>query len=272
MTAKKKVVKKAAPKKKAVKKKVAKKAAPQKKAVKKKAVKTVGAKLKNGMPSYETLLKHAKAALPRISSGAVSINDERVRLGLNKTGRWRKAIKEVCGGDAGYQKMLAGRPRASRGVGRKFKKGEAPPPKVKISDAAVPVVTSTKFADGWNSEALQVHNHTVDLIIDPEGTKYIGAAANEKADLIVDHSKSRMPALGKIRYRLYETSGTARKVRRQAKLAAKGEKARAVKKAAKKAAKKGDVATGKMTRRRKTAKKSTVAQQIDASLAKVRKK
>ncbi len=78
----------------------------------------------------------------------------------------------------------------------------------------------------------------VDVVTSPDGVQYVPAKANERADLVCDHTQGRFKELGRSRWRRLDTSSAARTTRREAALVAKGRRAAAERKAAKKAARK----------------------------------
>ena len=49
------------------------------------------------------------------------------------------------------------------------------------------MVTSSKFADGWQSSTLDVRGTAEDVVIAPDGIRYVAAKDNERADLVCDH-------------------------------------------------------------------------------------
>ena len=49
----------------------------------------------------------AKEVLPKLQAGKTTLSAERDRLGLSSNGPLRKALTELLGGKAAYQKMMA---------------------------------------------------------------------------------------------------------------------------------------------------------------------
>lgn len=111
-----------------------------------------------------------------------------------------------------------------------------------IDDSEVPVITSTPYAkcavengqlnytDGWHLETVEVYGYVEHVLVSPDDTRYVEARGNEKADLIVDFTESKTPALGRVRYRLYETSRIARINHKEKKAAKKRAEAKQAKK------------------------------------------
>jgi hypothetical protein len=147
----------------------------------------------------------------------------------------RNACVQILGSKAKYLAMLdkraADKAPRKKGSGSSRGKVGSGSPIPRVSDVGVPVVTSSKYADGWTGTTLEVRGLQKDVVIAPDGTHYIGAGANERADLICDHTKGKHPDLGKSRWRRLETSGLAKKAKKLEKLVQQGEKARVKKKA-----------------------------------------
>lgn len=71
------------------------------------------------------------------------------------------------------------------------------------------MITYSKYADGWKSTTIIVHGHLEDVVIAPDGTRYVKANDNGRADLIVDHTNGRFKELGRSRWRVLETGSKA---------------------------------------------------------------
>jgi hypothetical protein len=93
-----------------------------------------------------------------------------------------------------------------------------------INDEDVPVITNTKYADGWGSTTLTIHGQVADVFIAPEGERYVEARGNERADLIVNHEDGKFPELGRTRLRRLETSSKGRKKKKEERLVTEGKK------------------------------------------------
>lgn len=96
-------------------------------------------------------------------------------------------------------------------VRRGFQKGEGGG--AAIDDSKVKVVTSSKLSDGWKTSQVDIGGRHEDMITDPFGVQYVRAQGNERADIIVHHSKTLGKALGKSRWRRLETSSKGRDVK-----------------------------------------------------------
>lgn len=91
-------------------------------------------------------------------------------------------------------------------------------------DPDVPTVTGLKTKDGWRyGTGLEVRGRRETVIISPDGTEYLIATGNERADLLVDLSAKRLPNL---RLRLLHGSGRAKEVKRAAREQLARQKAR----------------------------------------------
>jgi len=210
-----------------------------KKVAKKKAVATKkSAAKKSGVDPK--VLAAAKKALPKIASGEVTLRQVWMHeLKLDSIVPLRNACVQILGSKEKYLAMLDKRSASTakgskKGSGSSRGKVGSGSPIPRVSDKGVPVVTSSKYSAGWSGTTLEVRGVQKDVVISPDGTHYIRAGANERADLICDHAKGGYPDLGKSRWRRLETSGLAKKAKKQEKLVQHGEKARAVKKTAKK--------------------------------------
>ena len=82
------------------------------------------------------------------------------------------------------------------------------PTAVVIDDSAVEVITTGK---GWHSESIAVHGYREDVFIREDGTRYVRARGNEKADFLF---KPRLGGLAVMRLRLEHGSHVDRSVRR----------------------------------------------------------
>lgn len=98
-----------------------------------------------------------------------------------------------------------------------------------IDDSTVPVVKGTPVKEGWGSTSVRIRGRAEDVLVAPDGTRYLHAGSNERADLIVDLSHKR---LGLVRLRLEQTSGKARAARREERLVVRAEKHRRGRKSA----------------------------------------
>lgn len=198
----------------------------------------------------KAFLEECKDILARLQAGQTTVGAERDRLGHKNNSKIRKVIITLLpGGKEEYMQLVG---RYSPFVHKKDENGEtvAWTP----DDSDVPVVTATPYAkctvvedeainpktkrhkahmeysDGWRTETVDWHGRVLDILVAPDGAKYVAAAGNERADLIVDHSESKTPELGKLRYRLYEESPKAKAAEKEAK--ANKKRAAAKKKAA----------------------------------------
>jgi hypothetical protein len=131
----------------------------------------------------------------------------------------------LLGGQASYDAAAAQReqehPRAKPQPPRVPRiPGEARPV---IDDSNVQVITAGKIKDGWRGEKLLVRGVQEDVLIAPDGTRYLRAKDSERADLIYE---SPTPGLPKYRLRKEETSSKTKVVRREQRLIRRGEKAR----------------------------------------------
>lgn len=102
-------------------------------------------------------------------------------------------------------------PRAKR-----VQVGEGEAAALVIDDSEVPIIEGTPYSAGWRSKVKYVgHSHkdgaeSISVFISPDGDSYVLAANNERADLLVD-TKS----MGRVRLRLYETSGAMKRADKQ---------------------------------------------------------
>jgi len=181
-----------------------------------KADKKKAAKPKGGKQLDETLLQEAREVLPRLQAGETTMGAERDRLGFSSNRPLREALFVVLGSKEAYFALLEQRlgPQRAAGIPQ-------------VSDADVPVNTSSRCTEGWSGATMDVHGQSHDVVIDPEGVEYVRAQANERADLIVDHTV-RFPDLGRSRWRRRETSAKERAARKEARVQAQGERARVV--------------------------------------------
>ena len=79
----------------------------------------------------------------------------------------------------------------------------------------MPVITSSKLSEGWKLRSIIVGSRTTDVVVSPYGIEYIRAKDNERADVIVDHTKGKYKELGQSRWRKLEGSGTARQAKKE---------------------------------------------------------
>ncbi len=180
------------------------------------------------------LLAEARKVLPRLQAGETTMGAERDRLGFSSNRPMREALIEIMGSREAYFALLDRRAKHTRFGVAKARGTDSTP---LVDDKDVPVITSSKYSDGWRGSTFEVHAHTHDIVIAPDGTEYVRCQANERADIIVDHTK-RYADMGHSRWRKLDTSPKARAARREARLESHGEAAHKVKTAKKKAAKK----------------------------------
>lgn len=92
-----------------------------------------------------------------------------------------------------------------------------------MDDAGVPVIDGMRIKDGWRSENVRVRDRSEDAFISPDGTRYMKALEQERADLIVVVENRRFPRPMRVRFRLEQHSQLARKGKREQKLVQRGE-------------------------------------------------
>lgn len=186
------------------------------------------------------LLKAAKEILPRLKTGETTLIQESERvIGKRDNNPLRAALRELLGGKAPYEAMMAQAKEARRPPERekvpRSRRTRSATGAVVMDDAEVPIVFSTKTADGWGSSTLRVRDRTEDVITSPEGVSYVRARANERADLITDFSKGKAAGLAPARWRLLEDSGKVRTVKKEKKLLKQAKEAKKSKKKVKRA-------------------------------------
>lgn len=174
------------------------------------------------------LLAEARKVLPRLQAGETTMGAERDRLGFSSNRPMREALIEIMGSRKAYFDLLEARSVHTRfGGQKKGATGGLP----LVSDKDVPVITSSKYTEGWHGGTFDLHGYTHDTVIAPDETEYVRCQANERADIIVDHTKV---GLARSRWRKLDTSPKARAARREARLKSHGEAARQAKTAKKK--------------------------------------
>jgi len=200
----------------------------------------------SGRQPVSRLSKFAKKFLPRFREGAT------LPTGAKEAecapASLRGAIIKMIG-MAEYQSIMSGRKqdryeaKAKRMEERRQLRRTSPRPKTTapaiptVSDEGVPMIPSTKYADGWRTRSISVHGEDIPVFDSPDGLRYIHAKGNERADLLVDHSGQ--PGIPPVyRLRLLDGSGTAKRAKREKKLVAHGEQARKARNGKKRAAKK----------------------------------
>jgi hypothetical protein len=208
--------------KKAAKKKAAKKKTPVVKKKKAPATATaecvrVAADQKAKEAKHAAILKEARAVLPKLRTGKVTLSAERDRLGHKSNKTLRAALTEILGSKEAYRAMMRKSMEERPQEKRSITKREVP---WKPDDTDVPVVFGCKHKDGWSTESITVHLHTKFVLVAPDGTKYIEANSKENANLIVDHTK-KSPELGRIRYRIFDNTSAAKEVEKEQKAATK---------------------------------------------------
>lgn len=99
-------------------------------------------------------------------------------------------------------------------------KGEfvAPP-----DDSGVLVITAAPTSKGWKGAMRRVRGYAEDVLVSPEGTRFVRAQDSEPADLIADLTAK---GLGKQRYVMEEKSRLARRARREERQVKHGEEQR----------------------------------------------
>ncbi len=177
------------------------------------------------------LLDEARKALPRLQAGETTMGAERDRLGFSSNRPLREALFEIMGSREAYFELLDRRAQHTR-FGADKARGTGGP---LVNDKDVPIITSSKYSEGWHGGTFDLHGYTHDTVIAPDETEYVRCQANERADIIVDHTKV---GLARSRWRKLDSSPKAREARREARLASHGAAAHKAKTAKKKAAKK----------------------------------
>jgi hypothetical protein len=92
---------------------------------------------------------------------------------------------------------------------------------VVIDDSEVPTLKGAPLKEGWQLTHIVSHGRREDVIVSPDGKRYVHALAQERADLI--YSKPKTRGLPPLRLRLEHTSHVAKKVRQETKLVKQGE-------------------------------------------------
>jgi hypothetical protein len=210
------------------------------------------------LPSEDTKTERKRATLNGSYDGPITldiialwekktpINELAKRAGL-KRGKFRRELMRALGGQNEYQK------KRKEGAGGEVRtKGSSLPSG--IDDSDVKRISKTRYVDGWRSEILYVNVGgkalqdskagymplvSESVFISPNGTKYIRAKGNEKADLIFRAKGDRMDGLDDVRLKKYEGSSKAKKVEEHEKLIERGAEAARAKRAEKKAKKSG---------------------------------
>jgi hypothetical protein len=77
-----------------------------------------------------------------------------------------------------------------------------------VDDSDVPVIKSAKLKDGWKLEGVTVRGRREDVIISPDGKRYVHALPQERADLI---AKIKTRGLEALRLRLESGSHVGRR-------------------------------------------------------------
>lgn len=123
-------------------------------------------------------------------------------------GAVRYWLIRACGGPGEYANVAAER-EAAHPLERK-----GPPRRefTPVDDSNVPVITSGRVKDGWGSERILVNERAEDVLVAPDGTRYVHAQSNHNADLIYKGK------YGERRWRKLEGSALARQVKREEKL------------------------------------------------------
>lgn len=134
-------------------------------------------------------------------------------------------IIQLLGGPTGYTAAAAQREQEHPRAKPKPPRVPRVPGEVRtvIDDSNVPVITKGRIKAGWRSEKLLVRGVQEDVLIAPDGTRYLRAKDSERADLIYE---SPTPGIPKYRLRKEETSSKTRAVRREKRLVRRGEAAR----------------------------------------------
>ena len=113
-----------------------------------------------------------------------TLSAERDRLGLSSNGPLRKALTELLGGKAAYQKMM----RAAQAA-RPESRGSGNPAAVDDSD-----VPHQKGGKGWVQIGTVGKGGTERAIFrDPEGNQWAVARPEEPAELVIENSKGLTP-------------------------------------------------------------------------------
>jgi len=149
----------------------------------------------------------------RLQQGAALI-EESHGLGFTHNGPLRQALKKMLGVE-GYDALMG----SKRVVAH-----------VAVDDTGVPVITKGLIKDGWNTAVTTVRGHREDVFVSPDGQRYVRAADNEKAVLIVDLTKK---TLGRVRLRLEHGSRLVKAAKKEAKVVAHGEEQKKQRKAVK---------------------------------------
>lgn len=104
-------------------------------------------------------------------------------------------------------------------------------------DANLPVITSARRSEGWGYKRIR----EVSIHIAPDGTEYVYAKPNEKADLIYSFADEDHPSHGlpDVRLRKLGTSSKARKLEKEIKKAEEIKKATVARKVARRIRRKG---------------------------------
>ena len=161
---------------------------------------------------------------------------QQARFGFTTVDRWvevraashAKAMAAVTAGEGEW--FGADKRKKLEGLGESRKSVSTP---VVMDDSEVRVIFSALFSKGWKSKAIRIGGTAMDVITDPDGEEFVLARANERADLIIDHTEDH-PEVGRVRWKAYATSGAAKKVKKEKKQIARAKDTAKVKRAAKK--------------------------------------
>jgi hypothetical protein len=95
-----------------------------------------------------------------------------------------------------------------------------------MNDEGVPVIGGMPIAEGWRSEIVLVHGRCEEVFVSPTGERYVRAGAQERADLIVHRVSARFAAPLHLRLRRKQDSALMRRLRREQRQVARGERQR----------------------------------------------
>lgn len=138
-------------------------------------------------------------------------------------------IKQVGGAEAFLEASIRRdeqHPRRKPKAPREPRAPREPSAPAVMDDSDVPRVKGAPVKEGWRVTSVRVRGRAEDVLVAPDGTRYMHARSNERADLVVDLSRK---GLGEVRLRLEQTSSMTRHNRKEARLVKQGEKARSLK-------------------------------------------